>query len=73
MISKNRLKIDRNMAINESMRAIMELNGNIVIEERWSKEGYRESLEFLRGVRKDIDNALDEKIKEIEKIAERTV
>jgi len=69
----NRLKIEQNIALSAAMQDIMQINGSIVNEGRWGKEAYKKSVQFLQGVKEDISNALDKKIEEMKKIAERTV
>ncbi len=73
MITENRIRIDQRIALNASMGEIMPINGRIVIDGRYSREAYEASIEFLRGIREDLRNALDAKIEEMKKIAERTV
>ncbi len=73
MLTENRIRIDQRISLNEAMGEIMFINGRIVIEGRYSREAYEASIEFLRGIRGDLCNALDEKIEEMKKIAERTV
>ncbi len=71
MITESRLKIDRSRAAMAAMEVIMQINGGMVMSELGSKESYEASVKLLQGVKADVSNMLDEKIKEIQKIAER--
>ncbi len=71
MITESRLKIDQNRAVMAAMEDIMRINGGITFRELGSKESYKASVKFLQGVKEDISNALDKKIEEMKKIAER--
>lgn len=71
MITESRLRLDRNRAAIAAMEAIMQINGSLVMSELGSKEAMQMSVKLLQGVKTDVLNMLDEKIKEIQKIAER--
>ncbi len=49
----------------------MQINGNMVVEELASREVMKASVKLLQAIKEDISNMLDEKIKEMQKIAER--
>jgi len=71
VITESRLKIDRSRASGAAMEEIMRINGNLVFEELGSKESYKASAKLLQGVKEDVSNMLDKKIKEMQEIAER--
>jgi len=71
LITESRLKIDRGRAANTAMEAIMRINGGLVMSELGSKESMQMSVKLLQGVKEDVSNMLDIKIREIQKMAER--
>jgi len=71
LITEKRVSIDRQRAAGMAMEAIMQINGGMVMEELGSRESYEASVKLLQGVKMDVENMLDEKIREIKKIAER--
>ncbi len=71
MITEKRLRIERCRAANAAMEVIMQINGNMVLEELGSKASYEASAKLLQGIKEDVSNMLDEKIEEIKKIVER--